>query len=115
MVVVGKRLVWDGEHLFCMLAQKRRQHIYVLGKTGTGKSSLIRNVLIQGLHAGRGVGLIDSHSDLAAGILEHILLSRTADIVYFSPANLDHPVGLNLFPTLMAVIGRVRDRHRRQA
>src|SRR5258706_2102959 len=97
MVVVGKRLAWDGEQLFGMLPHDRRQHTYVLGKTGTGKSSLIRNVLIQDLHAGLGVGLIDPHGDLAAEILEHVPPDRTDDVVYFNPADLDHPIGLNLF------------------
>jgi hypothetical protein len=54
-------------------------------------------VLIQDLHAGRGVGLIDPHGDLAAEILEHVPPSRTDDVVYFNPADLDHPIGLNLF------------------
>jgi hypothetical protein len=97
VVYLGTRLAWDREGLFGLHTADRRQHVYVLGKTGTGKSSLIRNVLIQDVHAGRGVGLIDPHGDLAAEFLEHIPPARTDDVVYFNPGDLQHPVSFNLF------------------
>lgn len=74
----------------------RRHHLYILGKTGSGKSTLLRNMLVQDIEEGRGVGLIDPHGDLAEELLEHIPRRRTDDVVYFNPADLEHPIGWNL-------------------
>jgi hypothetical protein len=106
VVYLGTRLAWDREGLFGLRTADRRQHVYVLGKTGTGKSSLIRNVLIQDVHAGRGVGLIDPHGDLAAEFLEHIPPARTDDVIYFNPGDLEHPVSFNLFARSSDADGR---------
>jgi DNA helicase HerA-like ATPase len=99
LIYLGQRLAWEGERLFGLRGKDRRQHTYAIGKTGTGKSSLLRNALIQDLHAGRGVGLIDPHGDLASDLLEHIPPSRTDDLLYFNPADRDYPVSFNLFAT----------------
>ncbi len=73
-----------------------RQHVYVVGKTGSGKSTLLRNMVIQHVEAGHGVGLIDPHGDLAEAILDSVPCSRSHDLVYFNPSDLDFPVALNL-------------------
>jgi hypothetical protein len=70
--------------------------MYVIGKTGTGKSTLLRNLIIQDIEAGEGVGLIDPHGDLALDVLDCIPPHRTRDVVYFNPADREFPVGLNL-------------------
>lgn len=74
----------------------RRQHIYIIGKTGVGKSTLIRNLIAQDIAAGRGVGLIDPHGDLAREVLDFIPPSRFRETVYFNLADLDRPIGFNL-------------------
>ncbi len=73
----------------------RRRHIYIVGKTGTGKTELLKDLLLQDIRAGRGVCLIDPH-DLAENILEFIPPERAEDVIYFDPSNLDRPMGLNL-------------------
>jgi len=73
----------------------RRQHAYVIGKTGTGKSSLLRNLIVQDIEAGEGIGLIDPHGDLALEVLDSIPPWRTRDVVYFHPADAEHPIGFN--------------------
>jgi hypothetical protein len=70
--------------------------LYTVGKTGTGKSTLLRNAIIQDIMTGEGVGVIDPHGDLAEDILDHIPPWRTDDVVYFNPADLDHPISFNL-------------------
>ena len=70
--------------------------MYIIGQTGSGKSTLIRNLILQDIEDGRGVALIDPHGDLAADILEHIPPRRTNDVVYFDPAD-PHPLAINLF------------------
>jgi hypothetical protein len=94
---LGRRDVWGGSIPFGICRADRRQHMYCLGKTGTGKSTLLRNVILQDIYAGHGVGLIDPHGDLAEDVLDHIPRWRTDDVVYFNPADLDYPIGLNLF------------------
>lgn len=74
---------------------ERRQHTYVVGKTGTGKSTLIATLLRQDLEQGRGVGLIDPHGDLAELALGLVPPARAAEVLYFNPADAGHPVGFN--------------------
>jgi hypothetical protein len=75
---------------------ERRQHVYIIGQTGTGKSTLLRNLILQDIEAGRGVAVIDPHGDLAQEILDHIPSWRTNDVVYFDPSAAD-ALGINLF------------------
>ena len=74
----------------------RRQHLYTIGRTGTGKTTLLRNLIIQDIEAGRGLALIDPHGDLAADILEHIPAWRTDEVIVFDPSDLERPLGLNV-------------------
>jgi hypothetical protein len=74
----------------------RRRHMYLIGKTGSGKSELIKNLAIQDIRAGRGVAIIDPHGDLADGVLELIPKERVDDVVYFNPSDTDKPMGLNM-------------------
>lgn len=93
---IGTRRVWGGERPFGLCRADRRQHLYCVGKTGTGKSTLLRNLILQDIEAGEGVGLIDPHGELAEELLDFIPPRRTDDVVYFNPADHDYPVGLNL-------------------
>ena len=74
----------------------RRQHVYIIGKTGTGKSTLIKNMAIQDIRNGAGVAIIDPHGDLAEDLLTYIPKSRINDAVYFNPADIEFPAGLNI-------------------
>jgi hypothetical protein len=73
----------------------RRSHIYVIGKTGTGKSTLLRNMLISDIHRGEGLALIDPHGDLADDILAYVPEARMEDVIYFNPADTEHPIAYN--------------------
>jgi TraM recognition site of TraD and TraG/Type IV secretion-system coupling protein DNA-binding domain len=93
---IGQRQNWGGTESFGLCRADRRQHVYAVGKTGTGKTTLLRNLILQDIYAGNGVGVIDPHGDLAQDILDHIPRWRTDDVVYFDPADLEYPVGFNL-------------------
>jgi type IV secretory pathway TraG/TraD family ATPase VirD4 len=95
-ITIGERQIWGGRTSFGISAADRRQHVYVIGKTGTGKSTLLRNMMIQDIEAGRGVGFIDPHGDLAEELLDCIPPSRVRDVVYFNPADREFPIGFNL-------------------
>jgi type IV secretory pathway TraG/TraD family ATPase VirD4 len=71
------------------------QHTYVIGASGSGKTHLLRNILIQMIANGEGVGFCDPHGDLAEELLDHIPPERTKDVCYFNPADLRFPVAWN--------------------
>jgi len=93
---IGIGEFWEGEHPFGLYAADRGQHVYCVGKTGTGKSTLLPNLILQDLYAGHGVGLVDPHGDLAQDVLDHYPRSRADDLVYFDPADRDFPIALDL-------------------
>lgn len=74
----------------------RRRHSYVLGKTGTGKSTLLKNMIMGDIYAGKGVGVIDPHGDLIEQILELIPAERMQDVVLLDPSDVEFPIGLNI-------------------
>lgn len=74
---------------------ERRRHLYLVGQTGTGKSTLLLNLLRQDFESGAGVALLDPHGDLARAALEHIPRQRTNDLVYIDPADIERPIGFN--------------------
>ena len=75
--------------------EERRRHLYVIGQTGTGKSTLLLNLIRQDLISGEGLALLDPHGDLAEAALAHIPRHRTNDLVYLNPADADRPIGFN--------------------
>lgn len=99
-IAIGTRTFWvsDEPKLVLLHPEDRAQHLYVVGKTGLGKSTLLRNLILQDLYAGRGVGLLDPHGDLAREVLDAIPKERTGEVLYFNPGDLARPVGLNLLP-----------------
>jgi len=74
----------------------RRRHFYIIGQTGTGKTSLLKEMIRQDIEAGRGVGVVDPHGDLIEDTLSNIPLHRRDDVVLFEPFNTENPVGLNM-------------------
>jgi hypothetical protein len=75
--------------------EERRRHLYLVGQTGTGKSTLLLNLIRQDLDAGEGLALLDPHGDLAEAVLSHVPRPRTNDLVYLNPADGERPIGFN--------------------
>lgn len=75
----------------------RRRHTYFVGQTGTGKSVLLENLAYQDMMDGRGFAFIDPHGDSAEKILGMVPKERVEDVIYFSPGDMENPIGLNLF------------------
>lgn len=74
----------------------RRRHIYLVGKTGMGKTVMMENMAIQDIRQGRGVAFIDPHGEAAEKLLDFIPSNRVNDIVYFNPADLNFPIAFNV-------------------
>jgi len=74
----------------------RRRHLYVVGKSGGGKSVFIQNLAVQDIQNGEGVAVVDPHGDFAEYVLEHIPKERADDVVVFNPSDSEGPIGLNM-------------------
>lgn len=79
----------------CITDQDRERHMYIIGRTGTGKTQLLKSMILQDIRAGKGVALIDPH-DLAEDILGYIPPERAEDVIFFDPGDADRPMGLNM-------------------
>lgn len=77
--------------------EDRRRHMYLVGQTGTGKSTLMENLALQDMLNGKGFAYIDPHGDGAERLLSMVPKERTEDVIYFCPADMEYPLGLNLF------------------
>ncbi|MDO8488271.1 MAG: type IV secretion system DNA-binding domain-containing protein [bacterium] len=75
--------------------EDRERHMYIIGRTGTGKTELMKTMILQDIRAGRGVAILDPH-DLAEEILGYIPPERAEDVIYFEPSDPDRPMGLNM-------------------
>ncbi len=80
----------------------RSKHIYIIGKTGMGKSTLLENMTIQDIQAGRGVAVVDPHGEYAEKMLDFIPESRVNDVIYLNPADTDCPVAFNIMERVPA-------------
>lgn len=75
----------------------RRRHMYVIGQTGMGKSVFLENLAFQDMCDGHGFAFIDPHGDAVEAILQRVPEERIDDVIYFDPADIEHPVGMNMF------------------
>lgn len=75
----------------------RQRHMYVVGQTGTGKSTFMENLALQDMLNGDGFAFIDPHGDVAERLLAMVPKERTEDVIYFCPAEMTYPMGLNIF------------------
>ena len=81
---------------FGIKSKDRSKHMYVIGKTGMGKSTLLENMAIQDIRNGEGVAFIDPHGGTADKLLEYIPESRINDVVYFAPFDMEQPIAFNV-------------------
>ncbi len=93
---IGYTTYRDKNTLFGIKRKDRRQHVYILGKSGTGKSVLMFNMIIQNIENGDGVCMVDPHGENVEAILSAIPPHRMKDVVYFNPADTDHHIGFNV-------------------
>ena len=82
--------------MFGIRAVDRGKHVYVIGKTGMGKSTMLENMAIQDIQNGEGIAFIDPHGSTAEKLLDFIPQDRVKDVVYFAPFDTDHPIGFNV-------------------
>jgi len=79
-----------------LIEAERERHVYVVGGTGNGKTTMLKGAIVQDIRNGKGVAVIDPHGDLAQELLGYIPEDRIKDVIYFDPYDISHPIGLNL-------------------
>lgn len=79
-----------------LTAAERERHVYIVGSTGNGKSTMLAYAIIQDIQNGKGVAIIDPHGDLARYVLRYIPKERVNDVVYLNPVDIKYPPGLNI-------------------
>jgi len=81
---------------FGIKVDDRRRHVYAVGKTGMGKTVMLKNMAIQDIQQGKGIGFIDPHGEAAEELLDFVPPDRINDVIYFNPADLEHPIAFNI-------------------
>jgi len=95
-ILIGKSAFRGEEKDVRIKKDDRRRHFYAIGQTGTGKSVLLQNMIVQDIRAGEGVAVIDPHGELIEKILELVPRERAEDVIYFDPGDTAYPMGLNM-------------------
>ncbi|MEX2090572.1 MAG: DUF87 domain-containing protein [Candidatus Paceibacterota bacterium] len=95
-LVLGKNIFRGMETSIRLTDEDRRRHLYIIGQTGTGKSTLMKALLRQDIENGKGVCLIDPHGEFAEFVLSVIPPDRADDVIYFDPGSIERPMGLNM-------------------
>ena len=95
-VILGKNQYRGLETVIRIDTADRRRHLYIIGQTGTGKTSIMKSMIKQDIEAGNGVCVIDPHGDLVESVLGFVPENRAQDVILFDPADAEWPIGLNL-------------------
>lgn len=100
LTLIGRNNWQETEPLFGIKRRDRRLHSYLMGKSGTGKSTALLTMILQDLKLGEGAAVVDPHGDLAERVLDYVPSWRVNDVVYFNPADLEHPIAFNPLETV---------------
>ncbi len=95
-LILGKNIFRGAETEIKLDKSDRRRHLYIIGQTGTGKTSLMKSLVAQDILAGEGVAVVDPHGEFAEYCLGLVPRERAEDVVYVDPADLERPLGLNM-------------------
>lgn len=93
---LGKSVYRGEERKIYMGIKDRRRHMYIIGKTGTGKSEFLKEMILQDIEAGHGVCAIDPHGEFVEDIMQLMPPERAEDVIYFNPSDLERPMGMNM-------------------
>jgi hypothetical protein len=95
-VLLGKNEYRNFETKIRMARDDRRRHTYIIGRTGVGKTEIMKNMAVQDIQNGEGLCVIDPHGDFIEDILPHVPKERAEDVILFEPADIERPMGLNM-------------------
>jgi hypothetical protein len=95
-VIVGANSFGGEDTPIGLTLQQRQKHTYVIGKTGTGKTTMLTSAIYQDMMSGKGVAVLDPHGDMFRELLEIVPEHRVKDVIVFDPSDRQHPIGLNI-------------------
>lgn len=95
-IILGKNIYRGIEKMIRIKRDDRRRHVYIIGKSGVGKSFLMANMARQDIANGEGICVVDPHGDLVEDILVAVPKERAEDVIYFCPSDIERPIGLNV-------------------
>ena len=95
-VVLGENNHHGVITLVGLTEQERERHVFIIGGTGNGKTTLLQYSILQDIGSGKGVAIVDPHGDMAETLLRHMPKERMKDVIYFNPDDITRPIGMNL-------------------
>lgn len=96
LTILGESVFHGRRTQFGIRPEDRARHMYIIGKTGMGKSTLLENMIFSDIHSGKGIGVIDPHGDLIEAILRFTPKHRSNDVILFDPSDRDFPLSFNM-------------------
>lgn len=111
-ITFAKNMYGDTQTIIGQTLEERRRHTYIIGATGTGKTTLLLQMIHSDLQSGKGLAVIDPHGDLSKRLLEIIPKNRIKDVIYFNPYDIEYPIGLNFLelPQNLSAVEREREK-----
>jgi len=111
-ITFAKNKYGETETVIGQTLEERRRHTYMIGATGTGKTTLLLHMINEDLQHGKGLAVIDPHGDLSKRLLEIVPEDRTKDVIYFNPYDIEYPIGLNFLelPEGLSTVEREREK-----
>jgi len=95
-LVLGRNFHHGSETTIGLTDKERERHVYIIGGTGNGKTTMLQHAIVEDMQRGKGLAVVDPHGDMAETILQHVPENRVKDVIYFNPDDLLYPIGLNL-------------------
>lgn len=104
-VILGENIHHEVNTLIGLTEAERERHVYIIGGTGNGKTTMMQYAIVQDMKQGKGIAVIDPHGDMAETLLRHVPADRVNDVIYFNPDDLEYPIGLNFLELTPGVTG----------
>lgn len=104
-VILGQNIHHGVHTPIGLIEAERERHVYVIGGTGNGKTTMMQYSIVQDMQNGKGLAVVDPHGDMAETLLRHVPPERVKDVVYFNPDDLEYPIGLNLLELTPGISG----------
>jgi len=104
-VVLGENIHHEVRTSIGLTEAERERHVYIIGGTGNGKTTMMQYAIVQDMQNGKGVAIVDPHGDMAETLLRHVPPDRVNDVIYFNPDDLEYPIGLNLLELTPGISG----------
>lgn len=104
-VILGENIHHNSSTLIGLTEQERERHEYIIGGTGNGKTTLLQYQIVQDMQRDKGIAVVDPHGDMAETLLRYVPPGRVKDVIYFTPDDLEYPIGLNLLELTPGLTG----------